>query len=71
MIVDSWVNKRWPEHPKYKWKYNFQLSSFGFPYVEEIKSWVEQDPKNRSWGNLGYVHCNSDEDAMMVVLRWA
>lgn len=70
MIKDSWVNKSYPSI-KAKWKYNFQLTDYGFPYMADIKSWCEEDPANRAWGNLGYISCNKDLDAMMVVLRWA
>lgn len=70
MIEDSWIDKNWPKG-KGKWKYNFQLSSFGFPYVDAIKQWVEENPSARYWGNMGYISCNTEEDAVMVWLRWA
>lgn len=63
LIKNSWTNK--------KWKYNFELRNYGFPYVEEIKSWVSEKPNDRLWGNMGFISCNSDEDAIMVVLKWS
>lgn len=69
MIVDSWVSTK--NTGKRNWKkYNFQLSNYGFPHMPDIKTWCEEDPDNRAWGNMGYVSCNDHKDAMMVVLRW-
>lgn len=70
MITESWINNSWP-NGKAKWKYNYQLSNYGFPHVSEITSWVGENPKERSWGNMGYISCNNEEDALMIVLRWS
>lgn len=69
MILDSWINKNWP-NCKGKWKYNYELKNYGFPHISEIIAWVRENPKERCWGNMGYISCNKEEDAMMVVLRW-
>ncbi len=70
MITDSWINKSWP-NSKARWKYNFQLSNFGFPHIDAIKSWVAENPNNRYFGNMGFISCNSEQDAILVVLKWA
>lgn len=69
MIIESWINKSWPS--KGKFKYNYQLSTYGFPHVKEIETWVKEKPTERGWGNMGYVACNKEEDALMIVLRWS
>lgn len=66
MISDLYISKS----NKNKFKYCFEVSNFGFPNVDNIKEWVAEDPDNRQWGNLGYISCNSEEDAIMVVLKW-
>ena len=70
MIEDSWINKSWPKG-KGKWKYHFQLKHFGFPHVDAIRQWVQENPDNRYFGNMGFISCNSEQDAIMVWLRWA
>jgi hypothetical protein len=54
-----------------EFKYCIKVADFGFPNVSDIKEWVAENNGNRSWGNLGYVSCNSEEDAIMVVLKWS
>lgn len=77
MIVNSWINTKDDEFngpKKYNFlskKYNFLLSNLGFPHVKDIKEWVSEDPDNRQFGNMGYVSCNSEQDAIMIVLRWS
>lgn len=70
MITDSWINKNWPSKTA-KWKYNFQLSNFGFPYVDAIRQWVKENPNDRYFGNMGFISCNREQDAIMVVLKWS
>lgn len=70
MIEDSWINKSWP-NGKGKWKYNFQLTNFGFPHVDNIKEWVQENPTDRWWGNMGYISCNKEDDAINVMLKWS
>ena len=70
MIVDSWINKSWP-NCKGKWKYNYEVNNFGFPHVDSIKEWVAEKPADRNWGNMGFIACNEEEDAIMIVLKWA
>ena len=70
MIEDSWISKSWPNGME-KWKYNFQLTDFGFPHVDSIRQWVAENPKGRWFGPMGYISCNCEKDALMVVLRWS
>jgi hypothetical protein len=54
-----------------EFQYCIKVKDFGFPHVDDIKEWVAEDAENRSWGNLGYVSCNREEDTIMVVLKWS
>lgn len=59
-----------PPHPKNKFKFCFEMRDFGGEQRAELESWCLEDPENRRWGNMGYVECQKDEDAIQFILTW-
>lgn len=60
-----------PSRSKNKWKFCFELKNYGYPYVDEFVNWAKEDPENRRWGNMGYVECVKEEDAILFMLKWS
>jgi len=59
-----------PPHPKNKFKYCFEMSHYGGEQRAELEAWCLADPVNRRWGNMGYVECNLDIDAIEFITTW-
>ena len=59
-----------PPHPKNRFKYCFEMSQYGGNERAELEAWCLEDPENRRWGNMGYVECNRDEDAIYMITHW-
>lgn len=59
-----------PPHPKNKFKYCFEMRDYGGEQRAELEQWCLEDPINRRWGNMGYVECQKDEDAIEMILTW-
>jgi hypothetical protein len=57
-------------HPKNKFKYCFEMSYYGSEQRAELEAWCLADPENRRWGNMGYVECNLDSDAIEFITTW-
>jgi hypothetical protein len=57
-------------HPKNKFKYCFEMRHYGGDQRSELEAWCLQNSENRRWGNMGYVECNSDEDAIELINTW-
>lgn len=57
-------------HPKNKFKYCFEMSHYGGEQRAELEAWCLEDPVNRRWGNMGYVECNLDSDAVEFITTW-
>jgi hypothetical protein len=59
-----------PPHPKNKFKYCFEMRDYGGNERGELEAWCLADPVNRRWGNMGYVECNLDSDAIEFITTW-
>jgi hypothetical protein len=59
-----------PPHPRNKYKYCFEMRDYGGEQRSELEQWCLEDPDTRRWGNMGYVHCQKDEDAIAFILKW-
>jgi hypothetical protein len=59
-----------PQHDKNKFKYCFEMRDYGGKQRDELETWCLRDSENRRWGNMGYVECQRDEDAIELILRW-
>ena len=59
-----------PPHPKNKFKYCFEMSHYGGEQRGELEAWCLADTTNRRWGNMGYVECNLDADAIEFIATW-
>jgi hypothetical protein len=59
-----------PPHPKNKFKYCFEMLNYGGEQRAELEAWCMQDPIDRRWGNMGYVECQKDEDAIEFINKW-
>ena len=55
---------------KNKFKYCFEMRHYGSDQRAELEQWCLADPVNRRWGNMGYVECQSDSDAIELINRW-
>ncbi len=56
-------------HPKNKFKYCFEMSNYGGEQRAELEAWCNDAP-DRRWGNMGYVECQSDADAIEFITTW-
>ncbi len=46
------------------------MSHYGGEQRAELEAWCLADPENRRWGNMGYVECNLDSDAIEFITTW-
>lgn len=46
------------------------MRDYGGNERAELEAWCLADPKNRRWGNMGYVECNLDSDAIEFIVAW-
>lgn len=58
------------QHPRNKYKYCFEMKYYGGEQRGELEDWCKEDPDNRRWGNMGYVECNKDQDAIEFINQW-
>jgi hypothetical protein len=59
-----------PYNPdKNRFKYCFEMTYYGSNQRDELELWCEESP-TREWGNMGYVYCQSDEDAIEFINTW-
>jgi len=59
-----------PPHPRNRFKYCFEMRDSGGNERAELEAWCLEDPENRRWGNMGYVECQRDEDAVHMITHW-
>ena len=64
------IRYMFPPHPKNKFKYIFEMRDYGGNERAELEAWCLADPESRRWGNMGYVECNKDEDAIEFITTW-
>jgi hypothetical protein len=64
------ISYMFPQHPKNKFKYCFEMRNYGGNERSELEFWCLADPENRRWGNMGYVECQKDEDAIEFINTW-
>lgn len=57
-------------HPKNKFKYCFEMRDYGGNERAELEAWCLADPEHRRWGNMGYVECKLDSDAIEFITTW-
>ena len=59
-----------PYNPdKNNFKYCFQMTHFGGNQRDELELWCEGNA-TKLWGNMGYVSCQTDEDAIEFINTW-
>jgi hypothetical protein len=46
------------------------MRDYGGEQRGELEAWCLADPVNRRWGNMGYVECNLDTDAIEFITTW-
>jgi hypothetical protein len=54
---------------KNKFKYCFEMTHFGGNQRDELELWCKEND-TRFWGNMGYVRCQTDEDAIDFINTW-
>ncbi len=59
-----------PVNSESKFKYCFEMQHYGGDQRSELEAWCLQDSENRRWGNMGYVSCNKNDDAMEFITHW-
>lgn len=64
------IRYMFPPHPKNKFKYCFEMRHYGGNERTELEQWCLADPENRRWGNMGYVECQKDSDAIEFITTW-
>jgi hypothetical protein len=64
------IRYMFPAHPKNKFKYCFEMRNYGGNERSELEAWCLADSENRRWGNMGYVECQKDEDAIEFINTW-
>lgn len=55
-----------PASTKNRYKYCFEMRHYGANERVELELWCKEDP-TRQWGNMGYVECQRDEDAIYMI----
>ena len=55
-----------PASVKNRHKYCFEMRDYGGNERQELEAWCKEDP-TRQWGNMGYVQCQRDEDAIYMI----
>lgn len=55
-----------PASPRNKFKYCFEMRNYGGNERTELEQWCKEDD-TREWGNMGYVSCQKDEDAIYLI----
>jgi hypothetical protein len=68
--MSTTIQYMFPPHPKNKFKYCFEMRDYGGENRKELEEWCNIDQETRRWGNMGYVHCQKDEDAIEFILKW-
>ena len=59
-----------PSNPaKNRFKYCFEMAFYGGNERAELEAWCEEN-HTREWGNMGYVSCQTDEDAIEFINKW-
>ena len=56
-----------PPHPKNQFQYCFEMSYHGGEQRGELEAWCLENPDNRRWGNMDYVECDLDSDAIEFI----
>lgn len=46
------------------------MRDYGGNERKELEEWCNKDPINRRWGNMGYVECKLDKDAIEFITEW-
>lgn len=59
-----------PPHEKNNFKYIFEMKYYGGDQRKELEDWCNQNSIHRRWGNMGYVECNKDEDALYLIQKY-
>lgn len=59
-----------PPHAKNRFRFCFEMRDAGGNERAELEAWCLADPENRRWGNMGYVECQTDQDAAYMITHW-
>jgi hypothetical protein len=69
-IIGTTIKCMFPYNPnKNRFKYCFEMLNYGGTHRDELELWCEESP-TREWGNMGYVYCQTDEDAIEFINTW-
>lgn len=59
----------YPSSAKNRFKYCFEMSYYGGNERNELEDWCKLN-ETREWGNMGYVSCRTDEDAIYMINKY-